>query len=73
MNPVSPGDAFIRSAVAIAYIRPILPDETNNHVLELAIAGAADALVTRNTRDFAGAQLRFPNLRILRAERFIKE
>jgi len=53
--------------------RPNLPDETDNHVLELAIAGAADALITRNTRDFGSAQLRFPNLRILRPERFIKE
>lgn len=53
--------------------RPNLADESDNHVLELAVAGAADALITRNTRDFGGAQLRFPNLRILRPERFIKE
>jgi len=69
-------DAFLRVCrwTRIYYLwRPNLPDETDNHVLELAIAGAADALITLNTRDFGSAQLRFPNLRILRPERFIKE
>jgi len=69
-------DAFLGKCrwTRIYYLwRPNLPDEADNHVLELAIAGAADAVVTRNTRDFGSAQLRFPNLRILRPERFIKE
>jgi putative PIN family toxin of toxin-antitoxin system len=69
-------DAFLSTCrwTRIYYLwRPNLPDEADNHVLELAIAGAAEALITRNTRDFAGAQLRFPNLRILRPEHFIKE
>lgn len=69
-------DAFLRTChwTRIYYLwRPNLPDETDNHVLELAVAGAADVLITRNIRDFGGAQLRFPNLRILRPERFIKE
>ena len=69
-------DAFLRTCrwTRIYYLwRPNLPDETDNHVLELAVGGAASALITRNTRDFAGAQLRFPKLRILRPEHFIKE
>ena len=69
-------DAFLRVCrwTRIYHLwRLNLLDETNNHVLELAIAGVADALITRKTRDFGGAQLRFPNLRILRPERFIKE
>ncbi|MGH8675673.1 MAG: PIN domain-containing protein, partial [Burkholderiales bacterium] len=45
--------------------RPNLRDEGDNHVVELAIAGNAQAIVTRNTRDFVlSAQLRFPHLRI---------
>ena len=46
--------------------RPNLRDESDNHVIELAIAGDAEAIVTRNTRDFTLAtELRFPQLRIL--------
>ena len=69
-------DAFLSKCrwTRIYYLwRPNLPDEGDNHVLELAIAGAADAVITRNIRDFAGAELRFPNLRIVRPEHFIKE
>ncbi len=46
--------------------RPNLRDEGDNHVVELAVAGAASAIVTRNVRDFtAGAELRFPDLAIV--------
>lgn len=34
--------------------RPNLPDEADNHVLELAIAGSATYLVTHNLKDFRG-------------------
>lgn len=69
-------DAFLKVCrwTHIYYLwRPNLPDEADNHVIELAFAGAADAVITRNTRDFAGADLRFPNLRIASPEHFIKE
>lgn len=33
---------------------PNLPDEADNHVLELAVAGQADYLVTHNLKDFGG-------------------
>ena len=69
-------DAFLNRCrwTRIYYLwRPNLPDEADNHVIELAIAGAADAVITRNTRDFTGAELRFPTLRIVRPEHFIKE
>jgi len=69
-------DAFLSKCrwTRIYYLwRTNLPDEADNHVLELTIAGAADAVITRNIRDFEGAELRFPNLRIVRPEHFIKE
>ena len=53
--------------------RPNLRDEGDNHVIELAVAGSAKAIVTRNTRDFTLArELRFPQLRILTPARLLK-
>ena len=37
--------------------RPNLPDEGDNHLYELAVAGAAEAIITHNIRDFRGAEL----------------
>lgn len=45
--------------------RPNLPDDADNHLIELAVAGSAAAIITRNIRDVAGGELRFPNLRVL--------
>jgi predicted nucleic acid-binding protein len=45
--------------------RPNLPDEGDNHVLELAVAAGARAIVTHNVSGFARAELRFPALRVL--------
>lgn len=53
--------------------RPNLPDEADNHVVELAIAGGAEAIVTKNVKDFKGAELRFTGLRVLRPEDLIAE
>lgn len=53
--------------------RPNLRDETDNHLVELAVAGGADAIVTKNVRDFRDTELRFPGLRILRPVDLIKE
>ena len=53
--------------------RPNLKDESDNHLIELAVAGDADVVVTRNLRDLRGAELRFAPLRILSPEDFLKE
>lgn len=42
--------------------RPNLRDESDNHVLELAVAAGGIPVVTFNRRDFTGGQLRFPGL-----------
>jgi len=44
--------------------RPNLPDEGDNHLVELAVAGMAAALVTQNVRDLRRGELRFPQLSI---------
>src|SRR5262245_41574411 len=53
--------------------RPNLPDEADNHVVELAVAGGATAIVTYNTQDFARAELHFPGLRIVRPTALVLE
>jgi putative PIN family toxin of toxin-antitoxin system len=52
--------------------RPNLPDEGDNHLIELAVAGAAAAVVTQNVRDLRGGQLRFPQLGIETPAEFLK-
>jgi putative PIN family toxin of toxin-antitoxin system len=51
--------------------RPNLPDEADNHVLELAIAGGAEALITHNAADFKG-ELKFPSLRVVTPAQFLQ-
>jgi putative PIN family toxin of toxin-antitoxin system len=53
--------------------RPNLPDEADNHLVELAVAGGADFIVTRNRRHLRNMELRFPQLRIASPEIFLKE
>jgi predicted nucleic acid-binding protein len=48
--------------------RPNLPDEADNHLLELAVAADAHAIVTRNPRDVSRRELKFPFLRVLTPE-----
>ncbi len=53
--------------------RPNLPDEGDNHLLELAIAGSATKLITHNTRDFRLGELRFPSIRIITPQVLLDE
>lgn len=52
--------------------RPNLPDEADNHLIELAVAARADAIVTRNLRDVARGELKFPTLRVLTPEQSLE-
>jgi putative PIN family toxin of toxin-antitoxin system len=53
--------------------RPNLPDEADNHLVELAVAGGAEFIVTRNLRHLQNMQLSFPQLRIAAPATFLKE
>jgi predicted nucleic acid-binding protein len=52
---------------------PSLPDEADNHLVELAVAGRAGFVVTRNLRDLTRAELAFPGLRCMGPDTFLKE
>jgi putative PIN family toxin of toxin-antitoxin system len=52
--------------------RPQLSDTNDEMVLETAVNGQADALITHNVRDFAKGAERF-GLRVLRPGEFLKE
>jgi putative PIN family toxin of toxin-antitoxin system len=45
--------------------RPNLRDEGDNHLIELAVAGGCEAIVTHNWRDLDRGELRWANLAIL--------
>lgn len=53
--------------------RPNLPDEGDNHLIELAIAAQADVIVTRNLRDLTRGELKFPSLVILSPEHCLEQ
>lgn len=42
----------------------IQPDEGDNHLIELAVAGNATAIVTQNVRDLRRGELRFPQIAV---------
>jgi uncharacterized protein len=69
-------DAFFASCawVPIYFLwRPNLRDEADNHLVELAVAGNARAVITANKRDFAATELRFPGLDICDAGEFLRK
>ena len=79
LNPTERAEFFAGFAsvcewVTVHYLwRPNLPDEGDNHVLELAVAGGARAIVTQNVRDFRRAELRFPEIEILTPTEFLQK
>ena len=66
-SPDSDGDFLLATAQAARaeFLVTGLRDESDNHLVELAVAGSAQAIVTRNKRDLRGAELKFDNLAVL--------
>ena len=59
--------------VSIHYLwRPNIKDEGDNFLIELAVAGNADYLITNNIGDFKNTQLNFPSIQIITPERFLR-
>lgn len=54
-------------------LRPNLRDESDNHIVDLAVAGGAHAIVTYNIRDFAGGEFPVPGLKVLTPAQALKE
>ncbi|MCB1236464.1 MAG: hypothetical protein KDM91_15460 [Verrucomicrobiae bacterium] len=46
--------------------------DSDNQIVDLALAGGADAIVTHNVRDFRRADLQFPQLQILTPSEFLQ-
>ena len=53
--------------------RPNLPDEGDNHLIELAVAGNAGAIVTYNIKHLRRGQLLWPQVRIVTPADCLKE
>jgi putative PIN family toxin of toxin-antitoxin system len=53
--------------------RPNLPDESDNHLIELAVAGGASRIITGNVRDLVRTELQFPGLEAVTPGQFLKE
>jgi putative PIN family toxin of toxin-antitoxin system len=66
--------AHVSDGVHVYYLwRPNLPDEGDNHLMGLAVAGRAEIIVTQNVRDFERGELYFPHIRVLRPAEFVNE
>ncbi len=52
--------------------RPNLRDESDNFLIELAVAGNAELIVTNNVKDLVNAELSFENLRICKPEQLLR-
>jgi len=53
--------------------RPNLPDEGDNHLIELAVAGNAAVVITHNVKDLARGELSWKQLRVLTPAQFLEE
>ena len=53
--------------------RPNLRDESDNHIVELAVAGGASLIITNNIADFRGSELRFHGFRVVTPSELMEE
>jgi putative PIN family toxin of toxin-antitoxin system len=51
--------------------RPNLPDEDDNHLIELAVAGGAMTIITHNLRDVGAGELKFDDLLVMTPAAFL--
>ncbi|MEC4894242.1 MAG: putative toxin-antitoxin system toxin component, PIN family [Oscillatoria sp. PMC 1051.18] len=52
--------------IKIYYLwRPNLKDEADNHIIELAVAGSAEFIITNNIKDFQNEQITFSQIIII--------
>ncbi|VAW62679.1 hypothetical protein MNBD_GAMMA09-2887 [hydrothermal vent metagenome] len=59
--------------VPIYYLwRPNIIDEGDNFLIELAVAGNAEFIITNNIRDLVTAELNFPEFKIVKPEIFLR-
>jgi len=59
--------------VPIYYLwRPNIIDEGDNFLIELAVAGNAEFIITNNMRDLVTAELKFPEFKIVKPETFLR-
>jgi putative PIN family toxin of toxin-antitoxin system len=59
--------------VPIYYLwRPNLEDESDNFLIELALAGNSRTIVTNNVKDLQAAELKFDDLRILKPQQLLR-
>ena len=52
--------------------RPNLKDEGDNFLIELAIAGNAQAIISKNVKDLQHGELSFPQLKIYTPQQFMQ-
>lgn len=80
--PIGPDDraALVDAVLAaclwinIAFLwRPNLPDESDNHLIELAVAGNAEWIITNNTKDIVAGDLIFDGFRVVTPSEWLKE
>ena len=62
-------DRFLAALIGVAelidvryLLRPNLPDESDNFVMEIAFAASPCTIVTHNVRDLRGGELRWPGV-----------
>lgn len=53
--------------------RPNLPDEADNHLIELAVAGHAQRIVTSNISDVGQGEMRFEQFAVCTPEQLMQE
>lgn len=53
--------------------RPNLRDEADNHIIELALAGGAEQVITWNLKDFRSGDLKMRKLTILTPQDYMKD